>query len=439
MQQQNRIRRIRLILIVIMSACLLLLSGIIFPILPSRGQTQTETFNQVWTTVNDNFFDLNFNGVNWKQIRKTYTPRVKEVQSQAEFAQLMNEMLSELKTSHTHFFTPDDPKYYQIAGVFLPRNERLKQQLKPMLTEGKPIYSGIGIFTQQQKGKTYISAILDGSPAAKSDLKVGDRILSVENQPFHPIQSFANKADQSIKVQVQRSANADSRRSVAVTPKLLDGTQMFLEAMKASIQVIERAGQKIGYVHIWSYAGEQYQDKLKEVLFHGQLKDADALILDVRDGWGGAWPQYLNIYSPRNIKLTGTSRKRPSSTWNSAWSRPVVLLINEGSRSGKEILAYGFRKHDIGPVVGTKTTGAVVGGTLFAMKDGSILYVAVQDVLLDGTQRLEGVGVAPDIEVPFSVPYAQGADPQKERAIEVALEAVQHRMSRSGNGISKSQ
>jgi carboxyl-terminal processing protease len=101
-----------------------------------------------------------------------------------------------------------------------------------------------------------------------------------------------------------------------------------------------------------------------------------------------------------------------------------VMLVNEGSRSGKEILAYGFRKYGIGPVVGTKTTGAVVAGTLFSMQDGSILYVAVQDIYLDGTQRLEGIGVTPDIEVPFSVAYAQGADPQKERAIEVALEAA---------------
>jgi carboxyl-terminal processing protease len=58
------------------------------------------------------------------------------------------------------------------------------------------------------------------------------------------------------------------------------------------------------------------------------------------------------------------------------------------------------------------------------MNDGSVLYLAVADVHLDEKQRLEGVGVTPNIEVPFSVEYAQGADPQKERAIAVALEAV---------------
>jgi carboxyl-terminal processing protease len=100
------------------------------------------------------------------------------------------------------------------------------------------------------------------------------------------------------------------------------------------------------------------------------------------------------------------------------------MLVNEGSRSAKEILALGFQQYDIGPVVGAKTPGAVVAGRPFVMQDGSILYVAVADVYVNGDERLEGKGVTPDIVVPFSPEYARGADPQKERAIEVALEAV---------------
>ncbi|PZD72394.1 Tricorn protease [Acaryochloris thomasi RCC1774] len=421
MQKLNRMHHIRLIFIALMSAFILLLSG---ALLPTAGQTQIDTFEQVWETVNDHFFDPNFNGVNWKDIRKKYKSQAKQAQSQSELAPIINQMLSELQTSHTHFYIPDDPKYYQLAGVFLPRSSKLQQKLRPFLADDKPQYSGIGIFTQQQNGNIFISGILDGSPASNVDLRVGDRILSVGGQPFHPIRSFADQVDQPVKILIQRTPTVDSQIEVTVKPKLFDGITMFLDAMDASIQVIEQAGQKIGYVHIWSYAGDQFQEKLEEELFYGRLKNTDAFILDVRDGWGGASPEYLNIYNPRNIPLTGSSRNRPSSTWNSAWSKPVVLLVNEGSRSGKEILAYGFRKHGIGPVVGARTTGAVVAGTLFAMEDGSLLYVAVQDIYLDGDQRLEGVGVAPDIDVPFSVPYAQGTDPQKDRAIEAVLEVV---------------
>ncbi len=68
-------------------------------------------------------------------------------------------------------------------------------------------------------------------------------------------------------------------------------------------------------------------------------------------------------------------------------------------------------------------TGAVVAERAFVMKDGSLLYLAVADVLVDG-ERLEGKDIKPDVEVPFRAEYTQGADPQKERTIQVAIEAV---------------
>jgi len=64
--------------------------------------------------------------------------------------------------------------------------------------------------------------------------------------------------------------------------------------------------KKIGYVHIWSYAGEQYQQLLEEEIAFGKLKEADSLILDLRDGWGGASPNYLNIYRKSSDNDSGT-------------------------------------------------------------------------------------------------------------------------------------
>jgi carboxyl-terminal processing protease len=96
------------------------------------------------------------------------------------------------------------------------------------------------------------------------------------------------------------------------------------------------------------------------------------------------------------------------------------MLVNNGSRSGKEILAYGFKKYKLGTLIGTKTAGAVVGGSPFLLEDGNLLYLAVIDVLVDG-ERLEGKGVIPDLEVPFTLEYAQGKDPQLEKSVEVLL------------------
>ncbi|NJO70832.1 MAG: peptidase S41, partial [Oscillatoriales cyanobacterium RM1_1_9] len=77
-----------------------------------------------------------------------------------------------------------------------------------------------------------------------------------------------------------------------------------------------------------------------------------------------------------------------------------------------------------GPVVGSPTPGAVVAGRPFLMPEGSLLYVAVGNVYVDQTVRLEGVGVTPNIVVPFPIEYAQGADPQKQRAIAQALSEI---------------
>ena len=422
MQQLNLRRPIRHIAIAFISTIILVLCGVAIPNLPSIGQSQSNTFEQVWQTVNENFYDPNFNGVNWDDIKTRYKPLADQARSQTELAQVINQMLSELNTSHTHFYTSEDPAYYQLLGIFSTLVSEFQQRLENLFPDGKPQYSGIGIFTEQQDNDTFVHAVLDGSPAAVSGLLVGDQLLSVEGQPFHPIKSFQDRAGQAVKLLVQRSP--ERQIELTVTPQMLDTTEMFLNAMAASIEVIAQDDKQIGYVHLWSYAGEQLHNQLQRELFYGPLKDVDSFILDLRDGWGGASASYLNMYTSRNLRITGTARNQPPSGSNSAWSKPVVMLVNGGSRSGKEILAYGFRKYGIGPVVGVKTAGAVVGGRPFLMDDGSVLYLAIVDIHLDNNQRLEGVGVEPDLEVPFTLAYAQGADPQKERAIEVALESI---------------
>ena len=414
----------RLAITTLLFVSVMLLYWFISPVLPMRGASQAEIFNEVWETTKDNFYDPNFNGVDWKAMRSKYEPMAMQAQSSEEVAAVVNQMLSELKTSHTRFYTANEPAYYQILGIFQPRNPDLLKPLKNLFPNGKIEYSGIGIFTKNINGKTFVNAILDRSPAASSGLKVGDQLLSVEGRPFQAIQSFVGKAGQKVTLLIQRTSDPNSQQEIVVTPKMLDATTMFLDAMAASTQVIEREGKKIGYVHIWSYAGDQYQQQLEEELIYGRLQDADSLVLDLREGWGGAPLTALNIYTSRNLSVTNVLRDGRRNTYNSQWKKPVVMLVNEGSRSAKELLAFGFQQYDIGPVVGSKTAGAVVAGRPFLMQDGSLLYLAVADVYVNGGQRLEGKGVTPDIVVPFPLEYAQGVDPQKERAIKVALEAV---------------
>jgi len=343
-------------------------------------------FDQVWQTINDHFYDPKFNGVNWQALRQQYQPQVQQTRDREQAASLINTMLAELKTSHTRLYIPEEPAYYQILGIFWPIAPDVQKALRPFFPNGKIAYRGIGIFTQVIDGQTFVSGVLDGSPAERAGLKVGDRIISVGDRPFHPIQSFAKGTE--VEMVIQRTAGSNSQQTLTVAPTELDGLTMFLNAQEASVEVIQKQNRKLGYMHVWSYAGEQYQQLLEDELLYGRLKEVDAFILDLRGGWGGAPLTVLNFFTGRGPSVTSILPRRGiRNTTQSHWNKPVVMLVNEGSRSAKEILAYAFKQYKIGLVVGAKTAGAVVAGRAFPMSDGSALYVAVTDVLVDETLR----------------------------------------------------
>jgi C-terminal processing protease CtpA/Prc len=99
---------------------------------------------------------------------------------------------------------------------------------------------------------------------------------------------------------------------------------------------------------------------------------------------------------------------------NARFHKPVVAIIDEGTRSGMEILAYALKKNGV-PLVGAPTAGDVLAGTAFLLPDDSLLELAVEDVLVDG-KRLEANPVTPDIAAPYALPYANGRDPQFDAA-----------------------
>ncbi|AFY79443.1 periplasmic protease [Pleurocapsa sp. PCC 7327] len=395
----------------------------LLPIIATSQESPSVLFDEVWETVNQNFYDPKFNGVDWRAMKEKYEPQVENTKSVEEVAIVINQMLSELKTSHTRLYTQAEPAYYQLLGIFDGYSE-LQQKAKKHLPNGKLEYSGIGAFTKEIEGKTFAIAILDDSPAAKAGLKVGDEILEADGKPYQPIKSFQDKVGQKVKLLVRRTADPNSPEEIAIEPKIYNATQMFLEAQKASVEIIEKNDRKIGYIHIWSrVSNERDLRQFEEELIYGRLKGADGLVLDLRDGWGGVDMGYLRLFAGKSPDIVNTSRDGSRNKISYDWEKPVVALVNEGTRSAKEILAFAFQKYNIGKVVGSKTAGYVVAGRPFLMKDGNLLYLAVVDVSVDG-ERLEGKGVTPDISVPSPIPYAQGADPQKQRAIEVVLEAI---------------
>jgi carboxyl-terminal processing protease len=376
-------------------------------------QVSAEPFDEVWRLVRDRFYDLKLHGLDWQAAGDKYRPQYSAAKTAVERSAAINAMLSELKASHTRHYTNDDPSYYQLAEIF---SYPLRSEIAKHFLSNKVIYPGIGIFTKAIEGKTFVYGVMAGLPGEKAGLLTGDEIISADGKPFAAVGSFTNKTGTPVSLEIRREANGETRR-IIVVPETIEPGEAFKSSLRESARIIERDGKKIGYIRFWSYAGSRYQDVLEEELRSGKLKDADALIWDLRGGWGGARPNYLDIFVPQAITMTMTERDGSAEAVNFRWRKPVALLIDNGSRSGKEVLAHGFKELKLGPIIGERTAGAVLAATAFMLSDGSLLVLAVNDVSVNGT-RLEGNGVTPTIEQPFDIRYAGGKDPQIERAME---------------------
>jgi carboxyl-terminal processing protease len=381
-------------------------------------QPDIAVFDAVWRLVDRHFYDPEFRGQDWAALRDQYRPLAEAAPDADAQAGIIDEMLGRLAASHTARYRPDDPAYYQLVDIF---SGSLRRELRSLFPNGVR-YPGIGLFTRHIGDKLFVSGTIAGLPADEAGILVGDEIVDVDGKPFEPVGSFTGKVGQAMTMHVRR-ARSGPILPVTVKPESIEPAKAFLEAMSEGARIIEANGRRIGYVRIWSYAGERYQNRLEQLLSTGKLADADALIWDLRDGWGGAQPHYLDIFGKLGPTMTLTDRDGDQDVVNVKWRKPAALLINGGSRSGKEVLAYGFKKYGVGEVIGTRTAGALLAGRAFLLPDESLLLLAVTDVTVDG-ERLERVGVDPTIEVPFPLEYAAGKDPQIDKAVEVLTREI---------------
>ena len=209
--------------------------------------------------------------------------------------------------------------------------------------------------------------------------------------------------------------------SIDVPVAKLQPSDTFVSGIENSAKIVERNGKRIGYLHIWFFVGGDVQEAIDRALT-GPLKDADALVVDLRSRWGGAPPDAAEVFLGGTPPFRFIDRNGKAEDSNVRWHKPVVAIIDEGTRSGLEVFAYALKLKGI-PLVGARTAGALLGGRGYMLPDGSLLELAVADVEVNGV-RLEGKGVEPDVTVPFDIRYAAGRDPQLDAALETILPKV---------------
>lgn len=387
---------------------LLLAAAALVLVRPAAGQTDSPTLGrEIETLVRERFYDAN-RGERWARENAGYAQGIADAEA---FRRETGRRLAELGASHTAYYTADDPGFRDLLSIFEPVLHRS--------AEGE----SLGWALAEREGGWFVVRAFPGGPAEAAGLKRGDRIVAAvpaDTEPFHPVRSLRGKAGKAVTLEV-RSRREGPSRTVSVTPRAVDPKKEWLEAQTAGTRVLERQGRRIGYVPVWSCAGVEVKSVLTEA-FREKLADADALVLDLRGGWGGCNPELVALFDPAVPEFTSTDRQGNRTVFRSAWRKPLVVLVDGGSRSGKELVARALQRSGRATLVGERTAGAVLAGQPFLLSDGSLLFLAVQDVLVDG-ERLEGVGVTPDVPVADDLPYAEGRDPQLERALGVASQA----------------
>lgn len=334
----------------------------------------------------------------------------------AEREAALHELLAALHTSHTEYLPRSQPEYWELASIF--------QDLFPVVPEQCPkdklpplpvTRDDVGVLWRRIDGRWFIIGVLPQGPADQAGLLAGDEVVAIAGRPIEPVAALAGTAGQKVVLTIRRQPQAPTM-DVTIVPRKIQPVAAFQEALRASARVIERGPARIGYLRVWAWTGDEMSAELRGAIGELNRQKLTGFILDIRDGWGGAPPWDLGIFNRQIPVLESRDRKGKVLRLDSQIRVPAVLLINGGSRSGKEVIAYGAKKHGLARLVGEKTAGAVLPGTPFCLDDGALLYLAVASNTVDG-ESLEGRGVAPDVTVPFDVRHAAGRDPQLEAAV----------------------
>ena len=308
---------------------------------------------------------------------KKYAPLAEAAHSKDEFRDIVNKMIREFKDSHFSFFTDEDQGYYLMDGF----------------SSNPASMPEVGAWFQRDGDLYRVSMVLDGTPAAGAGLMKGDLVTLGDGKPFSPIDSLKPDVGKTVTLHIMRGDQGlDKVLKVDSKPAM----DMFLDATGDSAHVINQGKKKIGYIHLWTQATDKFRLKLSRIVYNN-FEDTDAIILDLRDGFGGKTEGYADPFFLPDVKLDW---KSPAGDNNEivGYGNPLVVLINGGSRSAKEVLSYIFQKSRRATLIGSNTAGNVLGTFPRRLNDWAIIEIPVVEVYADGV-RLEGKGVSPDVQV----------------------------------------
>ena len=377
-----------------------------------------QIYREAWRFQRDYFYVENLHGADWPAVYERYEPWLEHAQHRADVNYVLDVMGGEVSVGHSYTGGGDMPDVDRVNVGLLGAN----------LTAADGYYRFSRIFEGEPWTDQTGPLAAPGVPVEEGDylLAVDGTTVSSDDNPYAVLEGTAGRQ---VLLTVNDEPTPDDARTVTVVPTRSEADLRRIAWIEKNRRRVDSLSDgRLGYVYIPDTGGGGYERFTRNYF---SQQDRAGIIIDERYNGGGSAADYMVEVMSRELHgyfNNPVGDKTPFTSPGAGIWGPKVMLINEMSGSGGDYLPYLFRKMDIGPLVGTRTWGGLVGiwGTPPLVDGGVITAPRGGFFTPDGEWAIENEGVAPDVEVEMTPRLVeQGRDPQLERAVEEGLRRLE--------------
>ncbi|MEX0874434.1 MAG: S41 family peptidase [Actinomycetota bacterium] len=374
-----------------------------------------QMYREAWRFQREHFWVADMSGVDWRRIHDRYRPLVEKVASRMEFSDLMWEMLGELGTSHA----------YEMGGDIKPP----PQYRVGLLASRVSFRGGHWTITHIVRGDSWDPQHNSPFAAPGVQAREGDTILAVngqavsEDRPPHLLLVHQAGVDVEFVLGDTRGRNP---RTVVVKTLADDSGPLYREWVETNRAFVHEAtAGRVGYIHIPDMGPEGFSEFHR---YYSAEMHRDGLIIDVRyNGGGHVSSIILEKLARERVGYAVTRWGDPEPYWEDSPAGPLVCITNELAGSDGDIFSHVFKMKQMGPVVGKRTWGGVVGINMrhVLVDNGITTQPEYSFWFTDVGWGVENYGTDPTHDVDISPQdHAAGRDPQMDTALRLMREAL---------------